>query len=220
MTALWIIGILLALIVLLCMTRVGVHAVFGGETLLLDAKIGWFRIHILPAKDSDKEEKKREKKEADHTESTEETKKKAGFSKPPMEDIRDAVSTLWPPLKRALDRTRRGLRIHPMNLSVILGGGEDPASAAQLYGELHAGVWSVMPLLEQLLVIPEPHIHVGLDFQADQTVLEGELGVSARIGTLLAVAATVGFPALKWFLRYQKKQKKQPPAQQTELASA
>ena len=195
------------------MTRVGVHAVFGSETLLLDAKIGWFRIHILPAKDSDKEEKKREKKEADHTESTEETKKKAGFSKPPMEDIRDAVSTLWPPLKRALDRTRRGLRIHPMNLSVILGGGEDPASAAQLYGELHAGVWSVMPLLEQLLVIPEPHIHIGLDFQADQTVLEGELGVSARIGTLLAVAATVGFPALKWFLRYQKKQKKQPPAQ-------
>ena len=220
MTALWIIGVLLALIVLLCMTRVGVHAVFGGETLLLDAKIGWFRIHILPAKDSDKEEKKREKKEADHTESTEETKKKAGFSKPPMEDIRDAVSTLWPPLKRALDRTRRGLRIHPMNLSVILGGGEDPASAAQLYGELHAGVWSVMPLLEQLLVIPEPHIHIGLDFQADQTVLEGELGVSARIGTLLAVAATVGFPALKWFLRYQRKQKKQPPAQQTEPVSA
>ena len=107
-----------------------------------------------------------------------------------------------------------------MNLSVILGGGEDPVTAAQLYGELHAGVWSVMPLLGQLLVIPEPHIHVGLDFQADQTVLEGELGVSARIGTLLAVAATVGFPALKWFLRYQKKQKKQPPAQQTEPVSA
>ena len=45
--ALWILGVLLALIVLLCVTRVGVHAVFG-ETLLLDVKIGWFRIHILP----------------------------------------------------------------------------------------------------------------------------------------------------------------------------
>ena len=56
---LWILGILLALLVLLCLTRVGVHALFG-DALALDAKIGPFRIHILPAKDSDKEEKKRE----------------------------------------------------------------------------------------------------------------------------------------------------------------
>ena len=217
MIALWIIGVLLALIVLLCWNRVGVHAVFGDE-LLLDARIGVFHIHILPGKEPDKEKKKREKKETDDTENTEETEKKPGLSKPSTEDIRDAVSTLWPPLKRALERTRRGLRIHPMTLCVTLGGGEDPAAAAQLYGELHAGVWSVMPLLERLLVIPEPHIHIGIDFQADRTVFEGEGGVSARIGTLLAVAATVGFPALKWILRYQKKQKK--PATQTEPATA
>ena len=46
MIALWIIGVLLALIVLLCWNRVGVHAVFGDE-LLLDARIGVFHIHIL-----------------------------------------------------------------------------------------------------------------------------------------------------------------------------
>ena len=62
MIALWIIGVLLALIVLLCWNRVGVHAVFGDE-LLLDARIGVFHIHILPGKEPDKEKKKREKKE-------------------------------------------------------------------------------------------------------------------------------------------------------------
>lgn len=216
---LWILGILLALIVLLCVTRVGIHAVFG-ETLLLDAKIGWFRIHILPAKEPNKKKKERGKETKKAKKPEEKVEKKSTFPKPSIADIRDVVSTLWPPLKRALDRTRRGLRIDPLDLSVILGGSEDPASAAQMYGELNAVVWSAMPVLERLLVIPSPHIHIGINFNEAKTKLEGEVGVSARIGTLLAVGATVGFPALKWFLRYQKKQGKQPPEPEREPATA
>lgn len=207
---LWILGILLALLVLLCLTRVGVHALFG-DALALDAKIGPFRIHILPGKKQDKKREKRAKEPKEAEKSEEKAEKKPCFPKPSMADIREAVSVLWPPLKRALNRTRRGARIHPMDLCVTLGGQEDPAAAAQLYGEAHAGVWAVMPVLERLLVIPEPHIHIGIDFNASETKAEGELGVTARVGTLLAVGATVAFPALKWFLRYRKKQKKQPP---------
>ena len=215
---LWILGVLLALIVLLCVTRVGVHAVFG-ETLLLDVKIGWFRIHILPAKEPDKKKKDRGK-ETEKAKKTEAKEEKQPFPKPSFADVRDAVSTLWPPLKRALDRTRRGLRIEPLDLSVTLGGSEDPASAAQLYGELYAAVWSAMPVLERLLVIPSPHIHIGIDFMEAKTKLEGEVGVSARVGTLLAVGATIGFPALKWFLQYKKKKEKQPPEPKSEPATA
>ena len=207
---LWILGILLALLVLLCLTRVGVHALFG-DALALDAKIGPFRIHILPGKKQDKKREKRAKEPKEAEKSEEKAEKKPCFPKPSMADIREAVSVLWPPLKRALNRTRRRVRIHPMDLCVTLGGQEDPAAAAQLYGEAHAGVWAVMPVLERLLVIPEPHIHIGIDFNASETKVEGELGVTARVGTLLAVGATVAFPALKWFLRYRKKQKKQPP---------
>ena len=213
---LWILGVLLALIVLLCVTRVGVHAVFG-ETLLLDVKIGWFRIHILPAKEANK---KREKKAEDAEETTEKAAKKPQFPKPSFSDIRGAVSALWPPLKRALDRTQRGLRIDPLDLNVTLGGSEDPASAARLYGELNAAVWSAMPVLERLLVIPSPHIHIGIDFTESKTKLEGEVGVTVRIGTLLAVGATIGFPALKWFLQYKKKKEKQPPEPKSEPAAA
>lgn len=215
---LWILGVLLALIVLLCVTRVGVHAVLG-ETLLLDVKIGWFRIHILPAKEPNKK-KKDQGKETEKAKKTEEKEEKKPFPKPSFADVRDAVSTLWPPLKRALDRTRRGLRIEPLDLSVTLGGSEDPASAAQLYGELYAAVWSAMPVLERLLVIPSPYIHIGIDFMETKTKLEGEVGVSARVGTLLAVGATIGFPALKWFLQYKKKKEKQPPEPKSEPATA
>ena len=214
---LWILGILLALLVLLCLTRVGVHALFG-DALALDAKIGPFRIHILPGKKQDKKREKRAKEPKEAEKSEEKAEKKPCFPKPSMADIREAVSVLWPPLKRALNRTRRGVRIHPMDLCVTLGGQEDPAAAAQLYGEAHAGVWAVMPVLERLLVIPEPHIHIGIDFNASETKVEGELGVTARVGTLLAVGATVAFPALKWFLRYRKKQKKQPPEPKAAIA--
>ena len=215
---LWILGVLLALIALLCVTRVGIHAVFG-ETLLLDAKIGWFRIRILPAKEPHKKKKKRGNKTEKVEKPEEKAAKKPPFPKPSFADIRDAVSALWPPLKRALDRTRRGLRIDPLDLSVTLGGSEDPASAAQLYGELNAAVWSAMPVLERLLVIPSPHIHIGIDFNEAKTKPEGEIGVSARIGTLLAVAFTVGFPALKWYLQFRKKQDKQPPEPEAEPAT-
>ena len=205
---LWILGILLALLVLLCLTRVGVHALFG-DALALDAKIGPFRIHILPGKKQDKKREKRAKEPKEAEKSEEKAEKKPCFPKPSMADIREAVSVLWPPLKRALNRTRRGVRIHPMDLCVTLGGQEDPAAAAQLYGEAHAGVWAVMPVLERLLVIPSPHIHIGIDFTESKTKLEGEVGVTVRIGTLLAVGATIGFPALKWFLQYKKKKEKQ-----------
>lgn len=215
---LWILGVLLALIVLLCVTRVGVHAVFG-ERLLLDAKIGWFRIHILPPKEPHKNAEERGKKAEKAKKPEEKAAKKPPFPKPSFTDIRDAVSVLLPPLKRALDRTRRGLRIEPLDLSMTLGGSEDPASAAQLYGELNAAVWSAMPVLERLLVIPSPHIHIGIDFMETKTKLEGEVGVTARIGTLLSVGATIGFPALKWFLQYKKKEK-QPPEPKSEPAAA
>lgn len=213
---LWILGVLLALIVLLCLTRVGVYVAFSGETLLLDAKLGWFRIHILPGKKLDK----KQKKGAEKTEETKAEKKKLAFPKPSFADIREAVSVLWLPLKRALARTLRGVRIHPLRLSVTLAGGEDPASAAQLYGELHGIVWAVMPGLERLLDIWEPYIHIGVDFDTLETAVEGEIGVTARIGTLLAVGATVGFPALKWFLSYQKKHQTQPPEPKTEPVTA
>ena len=129
---LWILGILLALLVLLCLTRVGVHALFG-DALALDAKIGPFRIHILPGKKQDKKREKRAKEPKEAEKSEEKAEKKPCFPKPSMADIREAVSVLWPPLKRALNRTRRGVRIHPMDLCVTLGGQEDPAAAAQLF---------------------------------------------------------------------------------------
>ena len=199
----FIVGIILALLLLLLMTRVGVSLKLDQGVLLLDLKIGLFSIRLLPS--SEKKKKETAEKKPDQTVKAEPAQKKQrGLTFP---DVKEMLSTLWPPLKKALDRTRKGIRIHPLTVSVIVGAANDPAAGAELYGWIHTGVWTVMPQLEQVLVIPKPSIHVGIDFDEAKTKLEGSLGLSARVGTLLRAGLTIAIPALKWFLKWKKQQK-------------
>ena len=222
-----IILVIAALIVLLCMTKVGVRAAFDDGNLTVDARVGLFRIRITPrppkkekppkektAKQIAKEEKAKAAKEAKKAQKEAEKKTKL---KPDLKQIaalvRSAVQELLPPLKRSLFRIGRGICIKPLQLYVTLGAADDPAAGAQLYGEVNAAVWAVMPVLEQLVDIPDPYIQVDVDFDAVKTALRGEAGISIRIGTLLAAAFGIGIPAVRWFLRMQKQQKNEQKSQ-------
>ncbi len=211
----WILVVIILLIALLCWTRVGVWAAFGGGALCLDVKFGLLRVHILPAKakkpkkpKEEKSTKEKKKKKPSKEAGEEKENPKLSFT---LEDGKDALRALLPPLKRGLSRTRRGIRVKPLRLFLELGGQEDPAAAVQLYGELQAAVWTGMPLLEKLLDIRDPYIHTGVDFNASSAAMEGEVGATIRIGTLLAVGFGMAFPALGWLLRWRKRCKTRPP---------
>ena len=222
-----IILVIAALIVLLCMTKVGVRAAFDDGTLTVNARVGLFRIRITPrppkkekpakektAKQIAKEEKAKASKEAKKAQKEAEKKTKPKLDlKQIAALVRSAVRELLPPLKRSLFRIGRGICIKPLQLYVTLGAADDPAAGAQLYGEVNAAVWAVMPILEQLVVIPDPYIQVDVDFDAVKTALRGEAGISIRIGTLLAAAFGIGIPAIRWFLRMQKQQKNEQKSQ-------
>lgn len=213
-----ILGILLLGIILLCWTRVGVLATLG-SALTVDVSVGLFHFRVFPGREKPVGKQKRGKKKA-ASDTVREQKKKKAFPKPTAADVREAVRTLSPPLKRALRRTRRGIRICPLQISLELGGRENPAASAELYGEINAGIWSVMPVMEQLLDIPKPHIHTAVNFEETQMKATGTLGVSIRIGTVLAIGAGIGLPAMRWFLRYLKKHRKQPSVPETAGAKA
>lgn len=200
----WVLGILALLILLLCRTRAGVLVTLG-DALRVDVKLGWFRFQVVPGR----ERQKKPPKKKDETVRDGGEEEKEFRSKPSLEEIRDAARTLLPPLRRALARTRRGIRVEPLRLSLILGGREDPAAAAKLYGELNAAVWAGMPQLERLLDIPDPRIHLEVDFDAEENRAEGTAGVAIRIGTALAVGFGIGIPALRWLLRYMRRHRKE-----------
>lgn len=218
MTWLWILGIVFLLLLLLCLLRVGVLIRYE-ETLNVRVTAGPIRVQVFPAKPGKEKKPKKEKKKkkgkagkgpategGSGAEAAEEQKKKA-FPKPDLEDIRSAVTTLWPPLKKALGRTRRGIRVDPLEAAVCLGGRDDPAATAELYGYLNAAMWSGMPVLEKLLDIPDPALRLEMDFDREETRARVLAGVSIRVGTVLAVALQVGIPAIKWYLKFSKKHK-------------
>ena len=211
----WILLSVCVLLALLCLTRVGVEAAFGGgRPLRLDVRLGPLRLHILPGKKRagqekpEKEKKAREKKKKPPEEPGQ--KKKKLPLKP--EDIKDGLRTLFPALGRALRRIGRGIRLHPFRLSLTLGGREDPAAAAENYGRVQTAVWNGMPVLERLMDIPEPSIHTGVDFDAAGTEAEGDVGVTFRIGTLLALGFGLMVPALGWLWRFWRRSRKRAAA--------
>lgn len=204
---LWILGILILLAVLIARTRIGAQVRFGDGPLSAVLTIGPFRVPL-----TGEDEKAPAKKENA-------LPSKRILSKVTAADVKEAAAALWPPLKKALGRIRRGIRVDPMTVSVTIGAADDPAAGAETYGMAHGLVWTVMPALEKLIEIPDPGIHVGLDFESSVTGVRGEIGVKARIGTLLAVALQVGLPVLGWLSDWKKKHQADPPKQAEKTAA-
>lgn len=212
---LWIaLAVLLALGIVIWRLRLGLYVAFGGGQAAADLTIGLFRIHLAPSKTQKKPPQKTGKPGKPKREPKDLTEAVKKVPKPTLSDLRDAAETLWPASKKALRRTRRSIRVKPLRLAVTLGGAADPAAAAELYGGLHALIWTGMPTLERLVVIPDPAIHLGLDFDAEKTRAEGEIGLSIRLGTLIAVGVQLALPAIGWIRRFLRR-KRQTPAPKT-----
>lgn len=210
MTALWILGILLALILLLLFLRVGVRLTFG-DALRVDARVGPVRIAVVPKKKKPEGKVKKEK-DAPPAEEKPKEKKKTGLT---FEDIRKAVPALFEAVKGALRKTRQRMRIDPMRLSLTFGG-DDPAKTSEMYGWASTVMWTLMPQLEQFLKIPDPSIHLDVDFQAVSTRAEGEVGISFQIRDFLAIALAAGKPVLKWYRAFKKAKRLREAEQKTE----
>jgi len=207
MILLWVLAGLVGLVFLLCLVKIRITAKIQGTDMTVDLAILGMKIRLLPSQQKPKKEEKKSREPAA------EQKKvilKEQLSSISRQDIRDAWDILFPVVKKTLRRLGRGVRIDPLRVSLTLGGREDPSQTAKRYGELHAAVWTVMPALEQVMVIPDPQIHIGMDFDEVQTIAEGNLGISARIGTLLQIGLGAAVPALRWFLQFRKKKASQP----------
>lgn len=218
MTALYIIlGILLVLF-LLSLLRLGVRVEFAGSLAetRVTAIAGPARIQLLPKPEKPQKEKKKKEKPAKAKAEGGE-KKKLHLTK---EDIKTALPALWQCLKNGLRKTRQRLLIDPLHLSASLPGAADPAGAAELYGYVNAGMWTVMPQLERLMRIPDPRLHVEVDFDAAELRLTGEVGVTLQIRDLLAIGFAFAKPVLRWYLAMQKRHSAQEKAQAKENGAA
>lgn len=214
MTALKVIGIIVLILILIGLIRVGAVVRFG-EAAELRLLIGPFRMTLLSAKERKEtpaEKKPEQKKPA-------EKKEKKGHTLPKLtrDEWRSLIETALAALKETAKRACRRLRIDPLEVLVIFGG-EDPADIAQTYGYASAAMWGVMPRLEELFNIPDPSLHLRMDYSAKKTRAEGTVGFSLRIRDGLAIMLALLSPMLRWYRRFRRAHKGGQAAEQTQTA--
>ena len=164
-------------------------------------RFGPLRVQAYPPKEKKPPRKKKERKPKERPE-PEEPRPRRNFLT--LRNLRFALETLPPIVRRLLTRIFRGVRIAPCRVAVVIGGERDPASAAVQCGTALGGVWAVMPVVERFLRIPDPRISVSVDFQSEKTRLTGEIGVSARLGTLTGASLGALIPLVRAFFRWRR----------------
>ena len=198
MTALWIILAVALVLTVLNLLPVGVDAAYADDVFSLAARIGPFRLRLLPKPPDAKPKKKKPPKPK-----KEKPKKK---SAPP--DIR-TILTLAKLGLQALNRFRQRLRL------VFVSGAPDPYDTALAFGYVNAALGALTPLAERALRIDERDIQTGVDFQAGQPRIDARIVCTIRIGQIVVIALAFGVGFLK-----QKMHSKQDRAARAKTAPA
>ena len=200
MTALKVIGIILLILLFLALIRVGAEVRFGDEPVV-KLRVGPFRKALALGRPAPPKKKKGKKQTDEAAEKA--PGKKRSLPKLTFRELTDLASTAFSALGAMLRAVCRRLRIDPLEIFVTFGG-TDPADTAQTYGYASAAMWALMPRAEELFCIPNPSLHLRMDYGADKTRVEGTLGLSFRVGGLFAVVFALAIPLLKWFLRFKR----------------
>ena len=191
----WMVLLLvLAVLVLIGCIPVGVDAAYRPEGLFVAAKLGPFRLQILPQKP------KKPKKAPKSVKSAAPTVGKPSAAAPdaPKKSLSlpggmDGVLHIAQLAADVLGDLRRKLRVDELTVRVTIGG--DPADAAMAYGRAWALTGALTPLLERILVIKKRDIRPVLDYNEDKMSVSARLVLTITVGRALALAlrAGVGF---------------------------
>lgn len=188
--------VIFAVLVLIGCIPVGVDARYNAEGVFLAAKLGPFRLQLLPQKPKKKPKKRKQQKKQ-----PEKAPAKAGTQeKKPNPLLSGGVDGLMQLLDLAFDTLgdlRRKLRVNELTLRVLIGGADDPAKAAMGYGRAWAAIGVITPALERLFVIKKRDIQPALDYTISNTQVDAQLVTTITIGRSLALALRAGIRFLK-----------------------
>ena len=187
---------ILAVLVLIGCIPFGVDARYNADGVFLAAKLGPFRLQLLPQKPKKKPKKrKQQQKQPEKAPASSEPQEKK--SNPLLSGGVDGMLQLLDLAFDTLGDLRRKLRVNELTLHVLIGGAEDPAKAAMGYGRAWAAIGAITPSLERLFVIKKRDIRPALDYTINNTQVDAHLVTTITIGRSLALALRAGIRFLK-----------------------
>lgn len=215
----WIIlgAIALVVILVLCL-RVGVRVEFG-DVLRITAQVGFIRMQIVPPPERARKKPPKAQKNAPKSaqKAPKKSRKKLNFHLAGA-DIRAALSAAWQAMQGALRRAGRRIRIDPVDVNVVIAD-EDPVNTAQWYGWACTAMWTVLPRLEELHQLPDPHVHLEMDFSATKTKASGTVGIRYRVGDMLAIGFAAAWPLLRFGIPFLMRQRALRKAEEKRIAA-
>lgn len=188
--------VILAALVLIGCIPVGVDARYNADGVFLAAKLGPFRLQLLPQKPK-KKPKKRKQQQKQPEKATASSEPQEKKSNPLLSGGVDGMLQLLDLAFDTLGDLRRKLRVNELTLHVLIGGAEDPAKAAMGYGRAWAAIGAITPSLERLFVIKKRDIRPALDYTISNTQVDAHLVTTITIGRSLALAVHAGIRFLK-----------------------
>lgn len=188
--------VILAALVLIGCIPVGVDARYNADGVFLAAKLGPFRLQLLPQKPK-KKPKKREQQQKQPEKAPASSEPQEKKSNPLLSGGVDGMLQLLDLAFDTLGDLRRKLRVNELTLHVLIGGAEDPAKAAMGYGRAWAAIGAITPSLERLFVIKKRDIRPALDYTISNTQVDAHLVTTITIGRSLALAVHAGIRFLK-----------------------
>lgn len=210
MTGLYIaLGILLVLW-LISLLRVGGIVEYSEQGVLIQLRIGPFKVELLPGKPKEEKPPKREKKPK--KEKKKKAKQKPPEEKPPVplkEKVGGALSLfreLLPVALEAVGKLFHRLRVDELVLHLTWAA-EDPADAAMGWGAAQAALGTLWPLLDKCLDIKKRDVDIAVDFERTQPIIYARGSLSYTVGQLVSLGAAAGVKALAAWLRSRRKRK-------------
>ena len=196
---------------LLSLLRIGVRADFVGslaDTSVTGSSRGPARIQMLPKPDKPekpKKPKKEKKKKTPQEESTKGKEKNKAVSVGAGYQDASAGGVGVPEGRTAKDAAAAADR--PAGAVGGAAGSRWTRRGRRSCTAISTpDMWTVMPQLEQLTRIPDPGLHVEVDFDSEQLRLTGRLGVSLQIRDLFAIGWAFAKPVIRWLLAMRKRQ--------------
>ena len=188
--------VIFAVLVLIGCIPVGVDARYSADGVFLTAKLGPFRLQLLPQKPKEKPKKRKpQQKQPKKTPAKAEPQEKK--PNPLLSGGVDGLTQLLDLAFDTLGDLRRKLRVNELTLYVLIGGADDPAKAAMGYGRAWAAIGAITPSLERLFVIKKRDIRPALDYTISNTQIDAHLATTITIGRSLALALRAGIRFLK-----------------------
>lgn len=204
MTGAIVLGVLALLVAALLALRVGVLVGYDRGAPWARLCLGPARITLWPRKPKRPKRKKRPKRP--------QTGQKQKAAKPRPKLTPALVRAMLGPIRAALARLRRAVRIDTVALRLIWAE-EDPADAAIHYGRLWAVLEGAMALLRANVTVRDDDLALTIDFTRERPELVSlRFGASAALGRLIGIAVLAAVGILRALLSEKRRTRTAPTA--------